>query len=614
MAYRPVHFRWVWDLRSTPEAFWPFVADTDRLNHDSGLPTVQNRLDKGERLDNARRRLRMTIYGVAMDYDEQPFEWVRPVRYGVARRYLPHPLNPVAEFRMLAELEPRAGGGTRLTYQVWATPANFLGVPAIPIQIGLLNYRLIDRAVRRYDQAAASRGTRLDLPAFVELAPGAGERLAAARAQLTQAGQPADLVDRLLTVLEKADDQTVARLRPYTLADRWGQPRREVLELCLRATRAGLLDFRWDVLCPNCRGAQLQAGTLSDVSGRPLVHCDTCNIDYTANLERSVELTFHPNAAIRPVVAAEFCVAGPQVTPHIAIQQLLKPGEQRDLTAALEPGRYRLRALELPGGQFLNVADDGQAAATVPVNPAGWPAAEPTLAARATLRLVNGADREHLVILERAAWSDQAVLAADVTALQVFRDLFANEALRPGEQISVGSLTVLFTDLRGSTRLYREIGDAPAFGLVMNHFDVLRDAIAAEDGAIVKNIGDAVMAVFRRPAAAVRAILRAQRTLAAPAEPLRPLLLKVGIPSGPCIGVPLNQRLDSFGSTVNAASRLVELSDGSEVVLSTVVRQDPEVAALLADPVNGLRATPDMTTLKGFDDERFEIWRVRRAG
>jgi len=78
--------------------------------------------------------------------------------------------------------------------------------------------------------------------------------------------------------------------------------------------------------------------------------------------------------------------------------------------------------------------------------------------------------------------------------------------------------------------------------------------------------------------------------------------------------VALNQRLDYFGSTVNAASRLVELSDGSEVVLSTVVRQDPEVAALLADPVNGLRATPDMTTLKGFDDERFEIWRVRRAG
>jgi class 3 adenylate cyclase len=90
--------------------------------------------------------------------------------------------------------------------------------------------------------------------------------------------------------------------------------------------------------------------------------------------------------------------------------------------------------------------------------------------------------------------------AAEVTALQMFRDLFAAEALRSGEQISVGTLTVLFTDLKNSTRLYREIGDATAFGRVMNHFDVLKQVIAEEDGAMVKTIGDAVMAVFRQPA------------------------------------------------------------------------------------------------------------------
>src|ERR1051325_10297994 len=136
---------------------------------------------------------------------------------------------------------------------------------------------------------------------------------------------------------------------------------------------------------------------------------------------------------------------------------------------------------------------------------------------------------EQLFILERMAWSDQAATASEVTALQVFRDLFANEALRPGEQISVGTLTVLFTDLRGSTQLYREIGDAPAFGRVMNHFDVLREAIAEEDGALVKTIGDAVMAVFRHPAAALRAILKAQAKLASPPEGGQPLKLKVGI-------------------------------------------------------------------------------------
>ena len=167
--------------------------------------------------------------------------------------------------------------------------------------------------------------------------------------------------------------------------------------------------------------------------------------------------------------------------------------------------------------------------------------------------------------------------------------MFANEALRPGEQISVGSLTILFTDLRGSTRIYREIGDAPAFGLVMSHFYILRDAIAEEGGAIVKNIGDAVMAVFREPTAALRAILRAQRALARPPAgagqnlPARPLALKVGIHYGPCIAVTLNERLDYFGTTVNAASRLVELSNGTDVVMSSVVRRDPEIETMLAE-------------------------------
>jgi len=107
-----------------------------------------------------------------------------------------------------------------------------------------------------------------------------------------------------------------------------------------------------------------------------------------------------------------------------------------------------------------------------------------------------------LLVLERTAWCNQAATAAEVTALQRVRDLFAGEALQPGEKIAVGSLTVLFTDLCGSTRLYNQIGDTPAFGLVMSHFDILLKAIAEEEGALVKTIADAVMAVFRWPVAA----------------------------------------------------------------------------------------------------------------
>ncbi len=229
-----------------------------------------------------------------------------------------------------------------------------------------------------------------------------------------------------------------------------------------------------------------------------------------------------------------------------------------------------------------------------------------------TLNLENASDAEQLFILERLSWSDQAATAAEVTALQIFRDLFSSEALRPGDQISVGTLTVLFTDLRNSTRLYRDIGDATAFGRVMNHFDVLKRAIAEADGALVKTIGDAVMGVFRNPASALTAMLQAQEELAAPPEGTAPLTLKAGIHIGPCIAVTLNERLDYFGSTVNMAARLEGLSTGNDVVISAAVYNDPEVRELLNAPEQDLEAAPFVIELKGFDQEQFDLWRIVR--
>ena len=190
------------------------------------------------------------------------------------------------------------------------------------------------------------------------------------------------------------------------------------------------------------------------------------------------------------------------------------PGDKRELVLPLESGNYRLRALELPGSQDVQVSSEGETSAQVTLSRNGWSEETLRVSEEFSLALKNDTDAEQLVILERLEWSDQATTAAEVTALQMFRDLFASEALRPGEQISVGTLTVLFTDLRNSTQLYREIGDATAFGRVMSHFDVVKKAIVDHDGAVVKTIGDAVMAVFRSAADGVQAMLEVQRMLA----------------------------------------------------------------------------------------------------
>ena len=167
---------------------------------------------------------------------------------------------------------------------------------------------------------------------------------------------------------------------------------------------------------------------------------------------------------------------------------------------------------------------------------------------------------------------------------------------------------MLFTDLRGSSRYYRDVGDAPAFGFVADHLEALAAAVAAEGGSVVKAMGDAIMAVFATPAPAVRAAVAAQRgELRRP-----PLALKAGVHAGPCIAVTQNGRLDYFGSTVNLAARLVALSSGDDVIVSADVARDPEVAELLAD--GGLCGMePLAAPLKGFEDEPVTLWRLGRA-
>lgn len=603
---RELHYRWDYNLKASPEKLWPFVADTNRFNRDTGVPTVEPATKKRQRLRNARRRLRLSIYGMALEWEEQPFEWVRPSRFGVARNYSK---GPMVELRALAELSARKGGGTNLAYSLSIKPRSAFGSIIVSLQMRLLTSRRFAAAFRNYDQMAALDTPALQNESVVDLSSAELDRFNVIREKLIADGADQNAVVKLSEFLQTADQFSAARIRPYQLADDWKMPRRTVLETCLRSTRFGLLDLQWELLCPLCRGSQETEGSLREISSH--LHCESCRIDFTVNFDRYVELTFRPNALLRVVQPQNFCMGSPEKTPHIIAQQLMPAGSVRTLSLPLEEGRYRLRALELAGGQDVTVSDDGKPEAQIEISEKGWPPDELKLATRSSLQLENKTAAEQLFILERIAWSDQAATAAEVTALQIFRDLFSNEALRPGEQISVGTLTVLFTDLKNSTQLYQEIGDATAFGRVMNHFDVLKAEIAGADGALVKTIGDAVMAVFRKPVSALQAMLKAQQLLAVPPNGVTPLILKAGIHIGPCIAVTLNDRLDYFGTTVNMAARLEGQSAGSDIIISRALYDDPEIRQLIDQ--NNLQARRFEIELKGFANERFELLRIARG-
>src|ERR1700674_3043400 len=409
MAYREFHYRWTYDLKSTPEKLWPFVADTNRFNRDTNVPAVE--VDRpARRLRNARRRVRLSVLGMPVEWEEQPFEWVRPLRFGVVRAYSK---GPIAELKALALLSVKSGGGTRLTYEVWVTPKSLFGLIATPIQIGLIASRRFRKAFRKYDELALIEASPAEIQPPSELSSASSSRLASIKERLLADGADQAVADRLIEFIQQADDFALTRIKPYELADDWGLPRRAVLETCLRATRLGLLDLQWDLLCPLCRGPQESGASLRDID--PEVHCETCRIDFTVNFDRFVELTFRVNASIRAVDVKDYCIGSPQRTPHVVAQQLLPANSQRLLTVSLEPGNYRFRALELSGERGVKVSAEGSSAASISVSNNGWSREELAIALRPELDLRNETDAEQLLILERLAWSDQAATAAEVT-------------------------------------------------------------------------------------------------------------------------------------------------------------------------------------------------------
>ena len=172
--------------------------------------------------------------------------------------------------------------------------------------------------------------------------------------------------------------------------------------------------------------------------------------------------------------------------------------------------------------------------------------------------------------LARRGYPRLAAPALAVTTMEEFRRLFSRDLLKPSTPLRVASCAILFSDLTGSTALYTHAGDAAAFRFVDDHFDVLRKAIAAHGGAVVKTMGDAVMAAFVDERSCVAAALDCLETFEAfrGQHPQGALTgLKLGLFAGPCYVVTANEAIDYFGQTVNCASRVQHLAESAQIVL-----------------------------------------------
>jgi class 3 adenylate cyclase len=385
--------------------------------------------------------------------------------------------------------------------------------------------------------------------------------------RLAQSGVKAPLARKIAEHVRKASDADLVRIRPFELADAMKESRHDVLLAMLHGVPAGLFDLKWAIVCPSCATASELATSLEEVKAEG--HCQLCDISFDLDLDRAVEATFVPHDAVRRVENQMFCMGGPARTPHVWSQANMVPGAERALAAPREAGRYRVF---VRGGAVASVEVEGgaPAEAKLSVTDAGVRPPEVRIAPGGSLSVTNATREARHVKVERLGYANDAATAHYLSTVPDFRRLFSRELLKRGTSLKVGRVTILFSDLTGSTALYTSVGDAAAFRLVDDHFDVMRAALGARGGVIVKTMGDAVLAAFRDPGDCVRAAadaLRAFEAFRAKHEHGAQVGLKLGAFAGPCYVVSANGALDYFGQTVNVASRVQHLAGSGELVV-----------------------------------------------
>ena len=573
-----------------PEAIWPFVADTARVNELAGSPPYRVE----ERADAQGRIHRLASFGlgpVRLRWEEGFSEWQENRRIIQTRDFIN---GPIRRFKAGTELFPD-GTGSRL---VFSSEIELVGVLGLLAKLSGQIDREGDKRLAAIERLIAEADVPDHIPgasAQGAASPSARRRLAALIDELNRDPASHGLAPKLAEFLLHAPVVKLRAIRPLGFAQSWHATPEDTVELFLAAQRLGILVMGWDLLCPRCRGAKSSVRRLHDLPEG--AHCSSCNIDYGRDFTRNVELTFHPEPWLRALPKGELCLLGQSTTPHVKFQAEVLAHSSKTFVLTLPPGPYRFRTVEAGGEAEAGIAGDG----IIPeIAASGSDILLRTPGHKGEFIINNDTDRPLVFVIEDRNWAKEALTGESVIAMPAFRRLCPEQLLRPGDEVEIGRVAIVFTDLQGSTKLYDDLGDASAYRLVRDHFAFLSERIARHHGSIVKTVGDAVMAAFHDPADAVRAVLSIQDEVAGfnRGRSDAGIVLKLGLHLGSCIAVTAGGVLDYFGSAVNTASRLEHQCHGGEVIISEAVLADPEAREALA----GRTLTKDEAALRGLNE------------
>src|SRR3954469_17111754 len=452
---------------------------------------------------------------------------------------------------------------------------------------------------------------------------------------LRQTADPA-VVDAISQLIAKGEDRDLNRINLLDFSARNGLDEEKVISAFLHSARLGLFDLSWNVLCPSCGGVLGAHDTLKTLRHDDY-NCALCAQGYEASVDDRVEVSFTVSPRVKRIAAHDpntlpiweynrqiFWSSGMDLSEE-SIRRLI---DEVSLEAMeLPAGEKAVLSLQLPN-QFVIVFEPVTHSAHF-LDIQGEPTRErqqfsivfnklhaptgTTVMRPGPLRLSLENQTDHRVLpavwiandtLHELLGKRKPILTAKrMLSNQTFRDVFKADNLNVDQRLKITSLTFLFTDLKGSTALYERVGDLSAFDLVRAHFQALLEIISSEKGAVVKTIGDAVMATFIRPEHALAAGLRMRAAMKAlnADRGKEDLIVKIGIHEGPCLAVVLNERQDYFGQTVNIAARVQGLATARSIFATGRVVGDIGASQLLDS--SHIQASSQQHALRGISDK-----------
>jgi len=603
------------EFAANAQRIWPAVAQTNLLAEilgDGRYEAVDELQPDGSVL---RRASGEKLRPIATHWTEDLGEWVF-ARFCAQRRWFGADGTQFVKYRML--LEP-VGDFTRATIKVeikTQSPIIWIGIRLGMVsrsvdRIMAMQVSMIEAEIDRTSARAENVSDPLDhLPYDPPKRDERTERqLGEAWKTLRRFSGDDALSDRLVDYLKRAPEDFLGRIRPLQLARAWHADPDRVVDLFLAAHRAGLVSLRWEILCPRCRNSKTPSVNLEALPRQ--VHCTTCNVDYERDFSHNVELLFAPEPWLRPLPPGAACMLGASTTPHIVVQRHLDPGAKVTVDPPICPGDYRVRIPQLAVQS--DVEWDGTAGfPEVAVRNDRLELGSPSPSGQISLR--NEGTGRHTFVVEELAWRNDAVTGDQAIARPAFRRYCPDQLLRPGDEVRISNVVLMFTDLKGSTSLYESIGDASAYKLVRDHFDYLSEVVEAQRGTWVKTMGDAIMAAFSGAADAVTAGIRLQMGIAEFNRGREDggVILKIGMHQGSCIAVTADAKLDYFGSMVNQAARLQGESRGGDIVFSTALVDTVDPRALIPE-TQRYEMTQASGALRGFDLP-VSYWRLVLCG